>query len=69
MEIRIAENIRNMRKQLAEALGVSVGAVSKWERGAAVPDLRYLVEMADLFAVSVDTLLGYPVQSGAASPT
>lgn len=73
MEIRIAENIRYWRKQrdmlqeqLAEALGVSVGAVSKWERGAAVPELRYLVEMADLFAVSVDTLLGYQVQSGAA---
>lgn len=73
MEIRIAENIRHWRKQLgmlqeqlAEALGVSIGAVSKWERGAAVPDLRYLVEMADLFEVSVDTLLGYQVQSGAA---
>lgn len=40
MKILIAENIRNMRKQrgmmqeqLAEALGVSVAAVSKWERG------------------------------------
>lgn len=40
MKILISENIRNMRKQrgmmqeqLAEALGVSVAAVSKWERG------------------------------------
>ncbi len=73
MKIRIAENIRTMRKrrdmmqeQLAEALGVSIGAVSKWERGAAVPELSYIVEMADLFEVSVDTLLGYQVQSGAA---
>lgn len=73
MKISIAENIRNMRKQrdmmqerLAEALGVSIGAVSKWERGAAVPDLSYIVEMADLFGVSVDTLVGYQVQSGAA---
>ena len=73
MEIRIAENIRAMRKQrnmmqeeLAEALRVSIGAVSKWERGAAVPDLGYIVEMADLFEVSVDTLLGYQVRSGAA---
>lgn len=73
MKINISENIRNMRKQrdmmqeqLAEALGVSIGAVSKWERGAAVPDLSYIVEMADLFGVSVDTLVGYQVQSGAA---
>lgn len=40
MKIQLAENIRQLRKargmmqeQLAEALGVSVGAVSKWERG------------------------------------
>ena len=40
MKIHLAENIRQLRKargmmqeQLAEALGVSVGAVSKWERG------------------------------------
>lgn len=74
MKIQIAENIRVMRKQrdmmqeqLAEALGVSVGAVSKWERGAAQPDLRYIVEMADLFGVSTDALLGYHVQSDACS--
>lgn len=72
MKILIAENIRNMRKQrgmmqeqLAEALGVSVAAVSKWERGAAMPDLSYIAEMADLFGVSLDALVGYRVQNGA----
>lgn len=70
MKIHISENIRNMRKQrgmmqeqLAEALDVSTGAVSKWERGVAVPDLSYIVEMADLFGVSMDVLVGYQVQS------
>ena len=66
MDLRIAENIRTYRKQrnmmqeqLAETLGVSVGAVSKWERGAAVPELGYILQMAELFEVSVDSLLGY----------
>lgn len=41
MKINISENIRRLRKewrltqeQLAEAFGVTVGAVSKWESGA-----------------------------------
>ena len=74
MEIQISENIRDLRKarnmmqeQLAEALGVSVAAVSKWERGAAVPELGYILELADLFGVSVDALVGYRVRSGGAS--
>lgn len=71
MKIQIADNIRELRKQrgmmqerLAEALGVSVAAVSKWERGAATPELGYIVELAELFGVSVDALIGYRVQSG-----
>ena len=73
MKIQISDNIRDLRKardmmqeQLAEALGVSAAAVSKWERGAAVPELSYILEMADLFGVSVDALVGYRIRSGAA---
>ena len=47
METNIAENIRAYRKQrgltqeqLAEVLGVSVGAVYKWESGSSLPELR-----------------------------
>ena len=72
MKLTIAENIRSLRKsqgmsqeQLAEALGISFAAISKWERGAATPDVSYLVEMADLFGVSVDAILGYRMQSSA----
>ena len=70
--IEIGYNIQYFRKhkgltqeQLAEALGISVAAVSKWERGVTTPELGYIIEMADLFGVSVDALLGYRVQSGA----
>ena len=70
MKIRIAENVKSLRgqhgftqEQLAEALGVTVGAVYKWESGQSTPEVRLLVEMADLFEVSVDTLLGYDRQA------
>ena len=69
METSIAENIRTYRKQrgltqeqLAEMLGVSVGAVYKWESRTSLPELRLIMEMADFFEVSVDALLGYQMK-------
>ena len=69
MKTNINENIKFYRKekgftqeQLAEAMGVSVGAVSKWENGASVPELSLIMELADFFEISVDALLGYKTQ-------
>ena len=69
METRIAENIRAYRKQrgltqeqLAEVLGVSAGAVYKWESKSSLPELKLIMEMADFFDVSVDMLLGYQMK-------
>lgn len=66
MEIRLGESIRRLRKeagytqeQLAEALGVSVSAVHKWETGKSTPELEMLVDIAEFFETSVDTLLNY----------
>ncbi len=66
MTSNLAENIRNLRKtrkltqeQLAEVVGVTTGAVHKWEIGASVPELGMLMELADFFDVSVDVLIGY----------
>ena len=74
MEIRLGEQIRALRKeagltqeQLAEALGVSVSAVHKWESGKANPELEMLVEIAAFFETSVDVLLAYRWQSGGTS--
>jgi len=54
METRLAENIRMFRKQqgltqeqLAEVLGVTVGAVHKWETRMSTPELGLITEMAD----------------------
>ena len=66
MELKLAENIKHFRKsakmtqeQLAEAMGVSISAVYKWESGQSSPELRLILEMADLFHTSTDVLLGY----------
>ena len=69
MQIRLAENIRALRRQhrftqeqLAESLGVTPGAVYKWEAGLSQPELAIIVELADLFDTSVDVLLGYEMK-------
>lgn len=45
------------QEELAEKLNVSRQAVSKWENGAAQPELSKLVELSRLYGVSVDELL------------
>ena len=71
MKLSLHENISKFRKehsmtqeQLAEALGVTFASVSKWERGVATPDLNLIAEMADLFGVSLDALVGFEAQDG-----
>lgn len=65
MKLNIGENIRKFRKnmnltqeQLAERLGASVQSVSRWESGGGYPDMELLPELARVFDVSVDMLLG-----------
>lgn len=68
--MEISHNIRELRKarsltqeQLAEAMGVSGAAVSKWENGQCAPDLSLLTALADFFEVSVDRLLGHTLRA------
>ncbi len=49
--------------QLAEELNVSRQAVSKWERGEALPDTDMVVGLSELFSVSTDYLLKEQPQS------
>lgn len=51
------------QERLAEMLGVSTAAVSKWETGNAYPDIMLLPKIAEIFDVSVDYLLGYDMTS------
>ena len=61
----LCENIAIARKnngltqsQLAEKLGVSAQAVSKWERGISCPDISLLDEIANALNLSLQGLLG-----------
>ena len=65
MNLRIAENIRRLRQeqnltqaQLADRLGVSYQAISRWENETTYPDIELLPTIAGLFGVTVDELLG-----------
>lgn len=71
MTHKLGENIRALRKsrgmtqeRLAELLGVTAGAVHKWEKGASVPDIDYILALADLFELSLDLLFGYESKGG-----
>lgn len=46
------------QEQLAQRVGVSAQAVSKWENNLSCPDITILPELASIFGISVDELLG-----------
>lgn len=64
VKIIFAQNLIYLRKQskltqidLAERLNYSDKAVSKWERGESIPDVTVLMQIAELFGVSLDFLV------------
>ena len=64
MNLSIASRLAELRQEqglsqeaLAERLGVSRQAVSKWERAEASPDTDNLIALANLYNISLDALL------------
>ena len=60
----LEEQIKHYRKQaglsqekMAEKIGVSRQAITKWENGTGIPDIANLMAIADLLQISVDELL------------
>ena len=63
-QLKIGKFIADCRKrknltqmQLAEKLGITDKAVSKWERGVAMPDTSIMLELCDILGISVNELL------------
>ena len=59
-----AEKLKSIRKQvgmsqelLAEKIGVSRQAVTKWETGAGIPDIENMISISNLFNISIDELI------------
>lgn len=68
-EINIGKNIIKFRRnkgitqdELANYIGVSKSSVSKWENNITYPDILLLPQLATLFNVSLDELMGYEPQ-------
>lgn len=66
MNLKIANRLVQLRKEhglsqdaLADKLGVSRQAISKWECGETAPDTDNLIALAELYDVTLDSLLGY----------
>ena len=66
----ISMRIRELRKQaklsqemMAEKIGVSRQAITKWETGLGVPDIENLIAIADLFKLSLDELMGRDIEN------
>lgn len=63
--MNLSERMRILRKQknfsqekIAELLGISRQSVSKWETGLSQPDTKHLIQLAEIFGISLDELTG-----------
>lgn len=66
MQINLGEQLRALRRrdgrtqeELAQALGVTPQAVSRWEKELCFPDMALIPSIANYFGVSIDELFGY----------
>ncbi|HBN84866.1 MAG TPA: hypothetical protein DDZ89_13605 [Clostridiales bacterium] len=55
-ELRKSRNMTQM--ELADHMNISFQAVSNWERGNSMPDISKLPELAELFGITIDELIG-----------
>lgn len=59
----LRENQNKTQSELAKQLGITRSSVNAWEMGISVPSTQYVVELAHIFNVSTDYLLGVDTTS------
>lgn len=66
MQVKLGEKIKELRKRdgrkqedLANALGVTAQAVSRWESNGGYPDMSMIPAIANYFHITIDALFGY----------
>ena len=66
MNLKIGKRIKNLRnrddvtqEKLADAIGVTSQAISKWENEIGYPDIEYITPIANFFNVTIDELFGH----------
>ena len=66
MQLNLGNKIRELRRRdgrkqedLADALGITSQAVSRWESGGSYPDMEIMPSLANYFGVTIDELFGY----------
>ena len=66
MQLNLGNKIRELRRRdgrtqedLADALGITSQAVSRWESGGSYPDMEIMPALANYFGVTIDELFGY----------
>ncbi len=66
MQVNIGTKIKELRKRdgrtqdtMAEAIGVTAQAISRWENGGAYPDVELIPSIANYFGITIDELFGY----------
>jgi transcriptional regulator with XRE-family HTH domain len=72
MNVEVANKLVKLRKkygysqeQLAEKIGVSRQAVSKWDRSESSPDTDNLIALAKIYNLSIDEMLNYNINETA----
>src|SRR5690625_2668998 len=66
MKTMINMNLKRLRQlhqltqeALAEQLGVSRQVIAKWERGESTPELHFVIQLAELYDVTIDNLVNF----------
>ena len=61
----LGQNLKDMRirnkynqEDIAEQLGVTKQTISNWEKGKRTPDINHLIKLANIYQVTLDSLIG-----------